>query len=302
MLKYSVKGLQVTEKRSAMLQEQEQRHIYYDRDLDIEAYNLSGIVQKFPNHFHEYYVIGFVEGGKRHLWCKGKEYDVSEGDLLLFNPRDNHYCGPINGEILDYRAVNINPEVMERTVGEITGKPYMPYFTETVVYKSDITQSVRDLYLAILEHAPKLEKEETLFFLIEQILREYASDFESADILQPNPRIKTLCTYIEEHYAENLTLDDLLAMTDFGKSYLLRSFTKQTGVSPYRYLQTIRLDKARKFLEQGIAPIDAAGMAGFADQSHFTHFFKEFIGLTPKQYQRIFQNNTEQAETDDDEK
>ena len=73
-----------------MLQEQEQRHIYYDRDLDIEAYNLSGIVQKFPNHFHEYYVIGFVEGGKRHLWCKGKEYDVSEGDLLLFNPRDNH--------------------------------------------------------------------------------------------------------------------------------------------------------------------------------------------------------------------
>ena len=120
--------------------------------------------------------------------------------------------------------------------------------------------------------------------------------------MQPNPRIKTLCTYIEEHYAENLTLDDLLAMTDFGKSYLLRSFTKQTGVSPYRYLQTIRLDKARKFLEQGIAPIDAAGMAGFADQSHFTHFFKEFIGLTPKQYQRIFQNNTEQAETDDDEK
>ena len=45
-----------------MIQEQEQRHIYYDQDLKIEAYNLSGIVQKFPNHFHEYYVVGFVEG------------------------------------------------------------------------------------------------------------------------------------------------------------------------------------------------------------------------------------------------
>ena len=220
--------------------------------------------------------------------------------MLLFNPRDNHYCAPINGEILDYRAVNINPEVMERSVKEITGEAYMPYFTETVVYKSDITQSVRDLYRAILDHAPRLEKEETLFFLIEQILQEYASDFEKADILQPNPQIRNLCSYMERHYAENLTLDDLLAMTDFGKSYLLRSFTKQTGVSPYRYLQTIRLDKARKLLEQGTAPIDAAGMAGFADQSHFTHFFKEFIGLTPKQYQRIFQNKTEQAETDND--
>ena len=38
-----------------MSQIQEQRHVYYDRDLAIEAYNLSGIVQKFPNHFHEYY-------------------------------------------------------------------------------------------------------------------------------------------------------------------------------------------------------------------------------------------------------
>ena len=271
-----------------MLQEQEQRHVYYDRDLDIEAYNLSGIVQKFPNHFHEYYVIGFIEGGKRHLWCKGKEYDTSAGDLILFNPRDNHYCAPVNGELLDYRAVNIKPEVMSRAVKEITGEAYMPYFTETVVYKSDIAQSVQDLYRAVLNDAPLLEKEENLFFLLDQILREYASDFESADVLRPNRQIQSLCQYMEEHFAENVTLDELLSMTDFGKSYLLRSFTRQTGVSPYRYLQTIRLDKAKRFLEEGIAPIDAAGMAGFSDQSHFTHFFKEFIGLTPRQYQKIF--------------
>ena len=273
-----------------MLQEQEQRHVYYDRDLDIEAYNLSGIVQKFPNHFHEYYVIGFIEGGKRHLWCKGKEYDTSAGDLILFNPRDNHYCAPVNGELLDYRAVNIKPEVMSRAVKEITGEAYMPYFTENVVYKSDIAQSVQDRYRAGLNDAPLLEKEENLCFLLDQILREYASDFESADVLRPNRQIQSLCQYMEEHFAENVTLDELLSMTDFGKSYLLRSFTRQTGVSPYRYLQTIRLDKAKRFLEEGIAPIDAAGMAGFSDQSHFTHFFKEFIGLTPKQYQRIFQD------------
>ena len=273
-----------------MLQEQEQRHVYYDRDLAIEAYNLSGIVKKFPNHFHEYYVIVFIEGGTRHLWCKGKEYDTSAGDLILFNPRDNHYCAPVNGELLDYRAVNIKPEVMSRAVKEITGEAYMPYFTENVVYKSDIAQSVQDLYRAVLNDAPLLEKEENLFFLLDQILREYASDFESADVLRPNRQIQSLCQYMEEHCAENVTLDELLSMTDFGKSYLLRSFTRQTGVSPYRYLQTIRLDKAKRFLEEGIAPIDAAGMAGFSDQSHFTHFFKEFIGLTPKQYQRIFQD------------
>lgn len=274
---------------------QEQRHVYYDRDLEIEAYNLSGIVQKFPNHFHEYYVIGFVEGGKRHLWCKGKEYDLTAGDLILFNPRDNHFCGPMNGEILDYRAVNINLEVMVKAVKEITGREYLPHFTQNVVFQSDITQSVGELYDAILNHGSKLKKEESFFFLLEQVLQEYAAPFEEIDISEPNQQIKTLCTYMEDHYAENITLDDLLSMTSFGKSYLLRSFTKQVGISPYRYLQTVRIDRAKKFLEQGITPIDAASMAGFADQSHFTNFFKEFIGLTPKQYQRIFTDSLSSA-------
>ena len=268
--------------------EQEQRHVYYDRDLDIEAYNLSGIVQKFPNHFHEYYVVGFVEGGRRHLWCKDREYDLSAGDLILFNPRDNHYCAPLNGEILDYRAVNINPDVMKKFTREITGQEYMPRFTCNVVYQSDITQSLGNLYKAIVERAPRLAREEALFFLLEQVLLEYSAPFDEAGITEPGPQIQTLCTYMEEHFSENITLDDLLSMTSFGKSYLLRAFTRQVGVSPYRYLQTIRLDRAKQFLQEGVPPIDAAMMAGFSDQSHFTNFFKEFIGLTPKQYQRIF--------------
>ena len=267
---------------------QEQRHIYYDRDLIIEAYNLSGIVQKFPNHFHEFYVIGFVEGGKRHLWCRGDEYDLTAGDLILFNPRDNHCCAPINGEILDYRAVNIEAGVMRQAVKEITGRDYLPHFRQNVIYQSDIAQSVAELYNVILYQAPKMKKEEAYFFLLEQVLQEYAEPFDEADIPEPKPEIKILCSYIEAHFSENIMLDCLAAKVNFSKSYLLRSFTKQVGVSPYRYLQNIRLERAKKYLEEGIAPVAAACMAGFADQSHFTNFFKEYTGVTPKQYQRIF--------------
>ena len=237
-----------------------------------------------------------MEGGKRHLWCKNQECDVSAGDLILFNPRDNHCCAPVDGQLLDYRAVNIQPEIMEKSVKEITGRSFRPYFTQNVVFRSDITRSVAALYDAILRHASKLEKEESLFFLLEQLLQEYAEPFSEETISRPNPQIQSLCTYMEEHFSDNLSLDELTAMTTFGKSYLLRSFTKQIGVSPYRYLQTIRLDKAKHFLEQGIAPVDAAAMAGFSDQSHFTNFFKEFIGLTPRQYQKIFTTTSEPEE------
>lgn len=277
---------------------QEQRHVYYDRDLEIEAYNLGGIVQKFPNHFHEFYVLGFIEGGKRHLWCRGEEYDVSAGDLILFNPRDNHYCAPINGEILDYRAVNINPDVMRKAVREITGRDQLPRFTQNVVPQSEIASLIADVYDAILSGAPKLKKAEAFYFLIEQVLQEYAVDFDQSPAPQPNPQIQALCQYIEDHYAENITLEELAGRAGFGKSYLLRCFTQQIGVSPYRYLQTIRIDRAKKLLEQGMAPIEAAAMTGFADQSHFTNYFKDFIGLTPKQYQRIFTRSQESADPD----
>ena len=53
---------------------QEERRVCFDEDLGIEAYSFKGIMQKFPNHFHEYYVIGFIESGRRRLSCKNKEY------------------------------------------------------------------------------------------------------------------------------------------------------------------------------------------------------------------------------------
>ena len=274
--------------------EQEQRHVYYDTDLKIEAYHLTGIVQPFPNHFHDYYVIGFVEGGRRHLWCKDREYDLSAGDLVLFNPRDSHRCSPRNGEILDYRAVNIPVEVMQNAALEITGQSYTPFFTQNVVYQSDITGALNDLYTGIVELSSRFEKEEAFFFLLEQIFREYSSPFEHCNIVEPDNKIKSVCTYMEDHFSENISLDDLTVIAGLSKSYFLLLFTKQIGVSPYRYLQSIRIERAKKLLEQGVPAIDTAAMTGFSDQSHFSRFFKEFIGLTPRQYQKIFQTESSQ--------
>lgn len=80
----------------------EVRTAVYNDELHIEAYRFGGIVQPFPNHFHEYYVIGFMEDGKRTLSCKNQEYAITKGDVLLFNPGDNHACIQSDGGTLDY--------------------------------------------------------------------------------------------------------------------------------------------------------------------------------------------------------
>ncbi len=269
---------------------QEIRTVKYDAQLKVEAYHFQGIMQKFPNHFHEYYVIGFIEKGQRFLSCKNKEYIIEPGDLLLLNPRDNHACEQIDGKTLDYRCINIKPEIMSNVIFEITGKEYLPYFTSQVVFHSELVAVLRELHQMIMEEEKDFRKEEIFFFLLEQLIEEYTEQEVPAGNTEQSTEVRAICEFLENHYMENITLDDLCKLTGLSKYYLLRSFTKQKGISPYSYLETIRVDKAKKMMEQGVLPIDVALQTGFTDQSHFSNFFKKFIGLTPKQYMNIFKD------------
>lgn len=271
--------------------QKEIRNVCFDVELNIEAYNFKGVMQKFPNHFHEYYVIGFIEDGERYLSCKNKEYTVKKGDLLIFNPGDNHTCKQIDGRALDYRCINIQPEVMSKIVCEITGKEDLPYFTQQVVFHSDLILPLSELHLMIMQGEKDFKKEEIFFFLIKQLIEECTEATTYEVTGQSSTEIKTVCEFLEKNYTKNITLDNLSELTGVSKYYLLRSFTKQKGISPYSYLETVRINKAKKLLERCIPPIDVALQTGFNDQSHFSNFFKRFIGLTPKQYMNIFNDH-----------
>ena len=83
-------------------------------------------------------------------------------------------------------------------------------------------------------------------------------------------------------------LDQICHLEGLSKSTLLRAFTKSKGVTPCSYLQNIRIGEAKKLLEQGLPPVEAALQTGFSDQSHFTNYFNRYIGLAPGVYREIF--------------
>ena len=265
----------------------ENRRVRFDKDLKIEAYHFKGIMQKFPNHFHEYYVVGFVESGRRLLMCKKKKHTINKGDLLIFNPLDNHACEQIDDKTLDWRCFNIGGDVMRYMVSEITGKSYLPQFVTNVVCRSEVVHVLKDLHEMVMSEIKDFGKEETFYFLIEQLISNHTRDAVE-EIGEISNEIQEACDYMEVNYIEAITLSDLSRVSGLNKYTLIRNFTKQRGITPYQYLSTIRINKAKKLLEIGISPIDAAHQSGFTDQSHFTRFFKNFIGLTPKQYQNIF--------------
>ncbi|WP_293726823.1 AraC family transcriptional regulator [uncultured Phascolarctobacterium sp.] len=264
---------------------QEERIVCYDKELDIEAYRFRGLLQKFPNHFHEYYVIGFIESGARKMTCRNQEYILGSGDIVLFEPLATHTCEPLDGQALDYRCLNIKNSVMERLVTEITGSSRLPRFSEPVLYRSEQVSVLQELHQMIMAKTEGFCKEEHLYFLIGQLLAQPQAEAAPATAASA---VQTAAEYLEQHYAEGISLDDLAALVGSNKYSLLRGFTRAKGITPYRYLQALRISAAKKLLEAGTQPLETALTVGFADQSHFTNVFKECIGLTPGQYRTIF--------------
>ncbi|URN93387.1 MAG: AraC family transcriptional regulator [Candidatus Pristimantibacillus lignocellulolyticus] len=264
------------------------RTIYLDPELKIEAYRFKGIMQKFPTHFHEYYVIGYIEEGQRILICKGEKYIINPGDLLLFNPYDTHSCEQIDGKTLDYRCINVSSEVMENIMLEMNGIKNLPTFKQNVVIQSELVSTLKELHKKISRDVNDFKKEELFLYFMEVLIQAQSSISTKIPVSEAFDEIEKVCNYLEENYTKTITLNHLSDLAGWSKYHLLRSFTKKKGLSPYSYLETIRVNHAKKLLEQGLKPIEVSFVTGFSDQSHLTKLFKRQIGLTPKQYMRIY--------------
>jgi hypothetical protein len=144
----------------------ETRTICYDEDLRIEAYHFGGIVQPFPNHFHEHYVIGFVENGRRILSCCNNEYVIDKGNIVIFNPHDNHACVQSDDGTFDYRGFNIEKNVMLDLSEEVTGKRELPQFSPNVIHDEELNCYLQPLHELVMTGSNEFEKEEYLLLMI----------------------------------------------------------------------------------------------------------------------------------------
>ena len=252
------------------------RKAIYDRVLRVEAYCFDGVAEMFPNHVHEFYVFGLVERGERRLTCAGSEYVITAGDVLIFNPGDSHACTQSEGT-LAYRALNVPVDVMLGLTGRAA------HFAPNVLRGSGLGPQLRELHDAVFGALPGRD---TLF-------REFLCGLDASHggAVGNSPRraeVERAREYIAGRYPEHITLGILAGHAGLSKSALLRAFKKELGVTPCRYLESVRVGEARRLLELGFSPAEAAALCGFADQSHLTNCFGRLTGLTPGIYREIF--------------
>ena len=272
-----------------MKKDMAEKSVFFDKTLKIEIVRFKGFCKPFPRHFHDYYVIGAVEKGKRTLISNGKTYDIAQGDVVLFNPGDSHECTQKENTDFDYIGLNIGKEVMEACIREMYPDKCLHGFPECMIRNEDIFLAVKSFYLSVLLKENIHDREEKLLLLLSFLIM-HGKHGSNCNPCNLQDKIEQACEFIRNNYMKEICLDDICSCVRLSKSTLLRYFVRIKNVTPHCYLQNIRIINAKKLLEKGVSPLEASLQTGFSDQSHFTHCFNRFLGLTPALYQNMFKN------------
>ena len=102
-----------------------------------------------------------------------------------------------------------------------------------------------------------------------------------------HPAVKRSKAYLQVHYTEEITLQELAQVANLSPFHLARLFRQGVGLPPHMYQTQLRLVHAKTLLAQGFDVSYVALEMGFCDQSHFARQFKRHFLATPGSYRKI---------------
>ena len=106
---------------------------------------------KFAGFFN--FLLAFGHAAFSILSCKHKKYYIEKGNVVLFNPGDNHACVQNDGGTFDYRGFHISKNIMLELAEEVTGKRELPGFSPNVIYNEEITCYLYPLHEMLMKGA-----------------------------------------------------------------------------------------------------------------------------------------------------
>ena len=110
---------------------------------------------------------------------------------------------------------------------------------------------------------------------------------EAKAITAQDDPVSLACSYIETHFAEQVSLVDLSAEASVSPSYLIRLFKKRMGTTPHDYLLRYRITRAKELLaETSLTSAAIAQRVGFNSESNFSYRFSKMVGQSPRAYRQ----------------
>lgn len=255
---------------------------------NLELLHAHYVTHAFNRHIHETFAIGVILEGAEGFSYRGESLVAPAGHLVMINPGEPHTGHSATESGWTYRMLYPDVSLLQRSLHDgHPGNSTIPFFPTPIVRDPEMQHALLRLHLALEQQPSQLEQDSRMLWTMTQLVNRYG---DSRPQLHPTgydaAPIRLVQRYLDDHFTQNPTLDELAAIANLSPFYLLRSFRKQVGLPPHEYLTQARLRDAKRRLLDGQSIADVAHATGFADQSHLTRQFKRMTGVPPGQFQR----------------
>lgn len=235
-------------------------------------------------HTHPCAEVFYVTGGSGHFLLTGQSVPIGVNDVLIVNSGIEHTEKSSKSHPLEYIVMGVDG--LEAISCDDGGDGYsiihFPTEDEQILFYlrcllkesetqfpgySTVCQDLLEVVLLLLMRHSK--------FMVTFIPVVHKSSKECIIVRR----------YIENHFKENLTLDDLAAVAHISKYYLSHAFSREYGTSPMNYLLSCRVQESMYLLsETSLSLSQIASMLGFSSPSYFSQSFRRIQGISPLVY------------------
>ncbi len=248
-------------------------------------------------HVHDCFEMLYLSSGQRFFFINDRTFKVKEGDLILIHPNVLHKA--TSNEALNCEGVLLYFLEKQLSPGQPIREILKPLFqNETVAFSLSLSARafVDELFSKMLGEYRTMNNE---YFLAMQayvlelliFLSRNSKQSPSASFEHPSPiheKVSDIAAYINQHYAQALSLNFLAGHFYISPNYLCKVFKEVTDFTLIEYINNVRVKEAKRLLlESREKVVDIAEKVGFGSITNFGRVFKEVTGHPPLYYRKL---------------
>lgn len=250
-------------------------------NYEISSTTCTGLT--FARHSHDECVIGVNLLGEEKVWLDRHEFEAGPGTITLYNPGQIQGGGAADGAPWQFVSLYATADQLAADLG----LQHLE-FDRSLCFQPELAQRLAAAVKGALSSDALVREfnEEALVLLLGEVASVSGVRLPGSTRTGKS-MISRAQALLASQLQQSLPLDELGNELGLSKFHLLRTFQKETGLSPRQWAMQLRTCRAKGLLRNGLAASDVAHLLGFADQSHLNGHFRAAYGITPGRYQSV---------------
>ena len=228
----------------------------------------------------------YIAAGKAHFHFDGKEQIVTAGHMVLYRPKEPQkyeYYGEDQTEVYWVHFTGGNVTNILRSYG-LTDDKRVFYCGSGLDYQNLFRTMIHELQMCKENYAEMLEMYLRQIFIMLQRYFINASKTDNARVVE---EIDKATLYFNEHYSEDISIDEYAQNNHVSVSWFIRNFKHCTGSTPMQYILSKRIYNAEILLQDSTYNItEISEIVGYENPLYFSRIFKKVKGLSPSEYRK----------------